>query len=159
MAGAGFEPPADSSGNPALEQSQPPDTGLPDLAGIAVTCREAPGIEGMGRSSKRAQDRPGGNTVNVGRWMPFFGNSEGCAGGDKSQSINRPEGHGKGKRRGQKTADYETQQSEARLSTAWVNARDAGMSKADFAKDKGLSLKEFDKLFDRVAARNRRCDK
>lgn len=59
------------------------------------------------------------------------------------------------KRPGRKKADYETQQREAELAADWKRARDAGTHKADFAKQKGLKVKDLDALLDRVAWRNR----
>jgi hypothetical protein len=59
------------------------------------------------------------------------------------------------KRRGRKKADYKTIQKEAALAARWVRARDAGVYKPVFAKDNKLTVKELDKLLDRVAKRKR----
>ena len=58
-------------------------------------------------------------------------------------------------RRGRKKADYETVQREAELTGEWERARDSGVYKADFAKDKGMTLKDFDRLLDRVDKRKK----
>jgi hypothetical protein len=59
------------------------------------------------------------------------------------------------KRRGRKKADYETVQKEAALAADWERARDAGIYKPDFAKDKKMNVKQLDALLDRVAKRKR----
>lgn len=58
-------------------------------------------------------------------------------------------------RHGRKKADYETVQREAELTGEWERARESGVYKGDFAKDKGMTLKDFDRLLDRVRARER----
>jgi hypothetical protein len=58
-------------------------------------------------------------------------------------------------RRGRPKADYETVKREAKLAADWEQASKVGVYKGDFAKDNGSSVKEFDKLLDRVAKRNR----
>lgn len=63
------------------------------------------------------------------------------------QSTATPKG------RGRKKADYETVQKEAALAAEWERARDAGIYKTDFAKDKSMMVKELDNLLDRVAKR------
>lgn len=63
------------------------------------------------------------------------------------------------KRRGRKQADYETVQREAEIATNWEQARDCGVSKADFARENGLTVKELDKLIERVAKRKKRSGK
>ena len=65
----------------------------------------------------------------------------------------------KRKRRGQKKADYETVQKEAKVAAAWKRASETGTYKADFAKDKGMTLKALDQLLDRVRKRKSRSDK
>lgn len=59
------------------------------------------------------------------------------------------------KRRGRKKADYETVQKEAELAADWERARDAGIYKPDFAKDKNMTVRQLDALLDRVAKRKR----
>lgn len=59
------------------------------------------------------------------------------------------------KRRGRKKADYETVQKEAALAAEWERARDAGIYKPDFAKDKNMTARQLDALLDRVAKRKR----
>lgn len=62
-------------------------------------------------------------------------------------------------KRGRKKADYDTVQREEQLATEWKRARDAGVYKPDFARQKGMSATEFDALLDRVAKRKARSDK
>jgi hypothetical protein len=66
-------------------------------------------------------------------------------------------GNGKGKRapRGRKKADYKTIQREDKLAAAWVRARQTGEFKTEFARSKKYTLKNFDKLLDRVAKRRK----
>ncbi len=59
------------------------------------------------------------------------------------------------KRRGRRKADYETVQKEAELAADWERARDAGVYKPDFAKDKNMTVRQLDALLDRVRARKR----
>ncbi len=61
----------------------------------------------------------------------------------------------KRKRRGRKKADYETVQREAKLTADWEQARESGVYKADFAKQKDLKVNDLDALLDRVAKRKR----
>lgn len=63
------------------------------------------------------------------------------------------------KHRGRPKADYETIQRETKLVATWQRARDSGDYKADFAKDKGMNLKVFNRLLNRVARRKSRSDK
>ena len=65
---------------------------------------------------------------------------------------------GKGKSPGRKKPDYETVERESNLKKEWLRAHDSGTCKADFAKGKGLSQKDFTRLLDRVSRRNRRSD-
>ena len=65
----------------------------------------------------------------------------------------------KGKRRGRKNPDQETVRREARLAADWKQAKESDVYKGDFAKGIGMAVKDFDRLLDRVAARNRRSDK
>lgn len=67
--------------------------------------------------------------------------------GDTLTATNR-------KRPGRKKADYETVQREAQLATDWERARYIGTYKADFAKGKGLNVKDLDSLLARVRMRN-----
>jgi hypothetical protein len=59
------------------------------------------------------------------------------------------------KRSGRKKADFETIQKEAELAAAWKRAREAGVYKADFARDCKITVSRLDALLDRVAKRNR----
>jgi len=63
------------------------------------------------------------------------------------------------KRRGRPKADYETIQREAQLASDWKRARESGIYKADFAKGRGMTMKELEDLLDRVSHRNKRSDK
>ena len=63
------------------------------------------------------------------------------------------------KRRGRRKASYEKQQEEAALAKAWERARNDGVSKTAFARDNGYSLREYEKLLNRVAKRKARADK
>ncbi len=58
-------------------------------------------------------------------------------------------------KRGRRKADYETIQREAKMAAEWNQARDAGVYKGDFAKDRGTTISDLDNLLDRVRARNR----
>jgi hypothetical protein len=59
------------------------------------------------------------------------------------------------KRRGRPKADYETEHKEAAIAVKWKQARAAGVVKADFASDIGMTVSEFDNLLGRVRARER----
>jgi hypothetical protein len=59
------------------------------------------------------------------------------------------------KRSGRKKADFETIQKEGELAAAWKRAREAGVYKADFARDCKIAVSRLDALLDRVAKRNR----
>lgn len=59
------------------------------------------------------------------------------------------------KRSGRKKADFETIQKEAELAAAWKRAREAGVYKADFARDCKIAVSRLDALLDRVAKRIR----
>lgn len=48
---------------------------------------------------------------------------------------------------------------ERQLAKSWRTSKAAGISQADFAKDSGLSLKDFQKLLNRVSKREKRSDK
>lgn len=63
------------------------------------------------------------------------------------------------KLRGRPKADYETIQQEAQLAADWKQARESGVYKPDFAKERGTTEAKLDALLDRVAKRNRRSDK
>lgn len=74
-------------------------------------------------------------------------------GTDKSSNSKQPEKKPRGRRR----PDDKTIQHEAEIADRWARARDSGVYKADFAKHEGFgSLKEFDRLLDRVARRKKR---
>ncbi len=62
------------------------------------------------------------------------------------------------KRPGRKKADYETVHSESQIAADWVQARDAGVYKGDFAKQRGLKVKDLDRLLTRVRMRKVRTD-
>jgi hypothetical protein len=59
------------------------------------------------------------------------------------------------RRRGRRKADYETAQREAQLAADWERAREAGVYKGDFAKERGTTIAKLDALLDRVAKRKR----
>ena len=63
------------------------------------------------------------------------------------------------KRRGRRKASYEKQKEEAALAKAWERSRDDSVSKTAFARDNDYSLREFEKLLNRVAKRKARADK
>lgn len=63
------------------------------------------------------------------------------------------------KRRGRPKANYETIRHETTIATDWNQAKENGVHKADFVKEKEWTLKEFNKLLDRVSKRNSRSDK
>jgi len=60
----------------------------------------------------------------------------------------------KAKRPGRKKANYETVQHEAKLAAEWARALDNGVYKADFAKEQGMTQKDFARLLSRVRKRN-----
>ena len=62
------------------------------------------------------------------------------------------------RRRGRKKADYETVQREAQLAADWNLARENRVRKHDFAKENKMTLKNLDRLLDRVAARKRHSE-
>ena len=57
------------------------------------------------------------------------------------------------KRRGRRPADAETARREAELAAEWERAKSAGAYKGDFAKGRGLTLKQFERLLKRVGKR------
>jgi hypothetical protein len=59
----------------------------------------------------------------------------------------------KAKRRGRKKANYETVQKEDALAAKWKRARAAGTCKVDFAKQNKMTLKDFDRMLNRVRKR------
>jgi hypothetical protein len=63
------------------------------------------------------------------------------------------------KPRGRPTADTETIEREAKLVAEWKQASETGIAKLDFTDEKGMKVKEFDKLLDRVRKRETRSDK
>jgi hypothetical protein len=69
------------------------------------------------------------------------------------------DGNQKATRRGRKKADYKTEQRESQIAVDWKQARDRGAYKPDFARDKGMTPSEFQKLLNRVAKRKVRLDK
>jgi len=60
----------------------------------------------------------------------------------------------KPKRPGRKKADYETVQHEAKLAADWARALGNGVYKADFAKEQGMTPKDFGRLLSRVRKRD-----
>ena len=65
----------------------------------------------------------------------------------------------KGKRRGRKRPSKETIKDQAKLAADWVRARDSGVYKADFARQKEMTQKQLQALLDRVARRKARSNK
>jgi len=65
----------------------------------------------------------------------------------------------KSKRRGRRKADDETVEREAEITEAWAKAKRSGVYKPDFARDKKISLKDFNNLLARVSRRNSRANK
>jgi len=61
--------------------------------------------------------------------------------------------------RGRPKADYKTVRLEDALAAKWVQARQSGVYKAAFAKDKGMSTKDLESLLNRVRKRKARSDK
>jgi hypothetical protein len=88
------------------------------------------------------------------RWREEEAKLAAEASGLQGESTNA-QGAAKRKRRGRKKADYETVQKEAELAADWERARDAGIYKPDFAKDKNMTVRQLDALLDRVAKRKR----
>lgn len=74
------------------------------------------------------------------------------------QRLNNPRVSTMPKRKGRKKASYETVQKEAKLAAEWARAHDCHICKADFVKDKKITVKDLDKLLDRVAKRKRASD-
>ena len=72
-----------------------------------------------------------------------------------SQADDKKPTPSKPKRGGRHKADYQTVQREAKIAADWEQARDSGVYKPDFAKGIKLTVKELDKLLDRVAKRKR----
>ena len=62
-------------------------------------------------------------------------------------------------KRGRKAANAELIKDEAEIAEAWVRARDTGMAKVTFAKQKGMRLRELEGVLDRVRKRKKRSDK
>lgn len=62
---------------------------------------------------------------------------------------------GEPRRRGRRKADHETVQQEAQVAADWERARDTGMYKGDFVKERGTTVAKLDALLDRVAKRKR----
>jgi len=62
------------------------------------------------------------------------------------------------KQPGRRKRGYETIQKESKQVAEWVRAKEAGVYKADFAEQKGMSLKNFEQLQDRVYRDKRRAD-
>ena len=60
---------------------------------------------------------------------------------------------------GRKGADPTERYEESRIRREWEESRDAGIHKADFAKDQNMSVKALDRLLDRVKRREKRSDK
>ena len=68
------------------------------------------------------------------------------------------ESDAKKKQRGRPNANYETVQREAELAADWQLTKESKGYKSDFANDNDMTVKEFNKLLDRVSARERRSD-
>lgn len=62
------------------------------------------------------------------------------------------------KRSDRRKADYETVQREARIAADWERARESGVYKPEFAKERKMPLKELEKLLNRVSKRKKRSD-
>jgi hypothetical protein len=62
----------------------------------------------------------------------------------------------KTQRRGRKAAPETEQKDEEQLARDWEKAHETGVSKVDFANDKGKKLVDFDRILDRVAKRKKR---
>jgi len=62
---------------------------------------------------------------------------------------------GQAKRRGRPKRTYEQQQAEAALAEEWKIAKANGVSKVDFAREKGYPLADFNRLLDRVYRQNK----
>ena len=60
------------------------------------------------------------------------------------------------RQRGRKKPGPQTVAGEDEVYDGWQQARDAGVDKGRFARDKKMSVKDFDRLLDRVAARRKR---
>jgi hypothetical protein len=63
------------------------------------------------------------------------------------------------RKRAGRRADLETIKSDAKVAADWTRARESGVYKPDFARQKGMTTARLDALLDRVAARKRRSDK
>jgi hypothetical protein len=75
---------------------------------------------------------------------------------DTGAKHRHDDSHAKPKpKRGRKKADYKTVQFEATLAADWQRRRDGGTCKADYVKERRMTVKELDALLDRVAKRNR----
>lgn len=62
----------------------------------------------------------------------------------------------KTQRRGRKAAPETKQKDEEQLARDWEQARENGVSKVDFVRDKEITLADFDRLLGRVAIREKR---
>ena len=62
----------------------------------------------------------------------------------------------KTQRRGRKAAPETRQKDEEQLARDWEQARESGVSKVDFVRDKEITLADFDRLLGRVAIREKR---
>lgn len=78
--------------------------------------------------------------------------------GELSAPEITPQTNKKTKRRGPKGASPETIQREAKLIEDWQQAREAGVCKAEFANDNGMTLKDFGNLIARVKRRKSRSN-
>ena len=59
------------------------------------------------------------------------------------------------KSRGRKPASPEEMEQDAQIAARWEQAREAGTCKFKFAKDRGMTHEDFDKLLDRVKKRDK----
>jgi len=56
-------------------------------------------------------------------------------------------------KRGRRKTTYKMQQREAAIAQRWQQAKSAGLQRVDFAKQEGLTLKELERVLDRVRKR------
>jgi hypothetical protein len=65
----------------------------------------------------------------------------------------------KSKRRGLPQPDEATVKRDAQIAADWRRAHECGVSKAEFAKENGLSMKDVTRILNRVYTRKKRADK
>jgi hypothetical protein len=87
-------------------------------------------------------------------WLAYL---ETPAASETAENVAPTDAQGAAKRKspGRRKAGLETVQKEAALAAEWEQARDAGVCKAVFARGKNLTVRDLDRLLDRVAKRNR----